>query len=213
MPEIATEEATSLVIQAKSIAKIADPDQYTNAAALRNHIKTAIKYFTDLYEPRLAEQRQHLNNLRADRDRFIDPLTEATGHLGGLLVAYDQEQERIKKRRELEEEAENKRKAEEEKKQLLELAKQVGDKDLVKEIKNQPLDVQQSVVTKDTPKVEGLSYREDWYFEVTEPNKVPREYLLVDAVKIGKIVRAMKQGTNIPGVRVFSKKIPIQRGQ
>lgn len=59
------------------------------------------------------------------------------------------------------------------------------------------------VVQLDSGKVAGTSKRELWKFEVTNENAVPREYLMVDEVKIGGVVRALKGGTKIPGVRVY----------
>jgi DNA polymerase III alpha subunit (gram-positive type) len=59
------------------------------------------------------------------------------------------------------------------------------------------------VVEIQTPKVEGVSTRETWNFEITDRKLVPDEYKSVDERKIGAVVRAMKEATNIPGVRVF----------
>jgi uncharacterized protein with gpF-like domain len=49
-----------------------------------------------------------------------------------------------------------------------------------------------------------------WVFEVTDPKAVPREYLMPDEKKIGGVVAAMKDETNIPGVRAWND--PIVRG-
>lgn len=56
------------------------------------------------------------------------------------------------------------------------------------------------------PKVEGAGAMVTvWKFEITDANAIPREYLLVDESKIGKVVQALKEQTNIPGVRVYSE--------
>jgi len=39
-----------------------------------------------------------------------------------------------------------------------------------------------------------------WKFEVVDATLVPRDYLAVDEVKIGKVVRALKLETRIPGI-------------
>ena len=55
-------------------------------------------------------------------------------------------------------------------------------------------------------KVEGgPTFTEDWTFEVTNENLIPRHYLAIDEVKIGKVVRAMKGQTNIPGITAFPR--------
>jgi flagellar biosynthesis GTPase FlhF len=63
------------------------------------------------------------------------------------------------------------------------------------------------VIQREPPKIAGLTRREDWKFEVTDPSKVPREYLMVDEQKIGKVVKALKKETVIAGVRVYP--VPI----
>ena len=52
----------------------------------------------------------------------------------------------------------------------------------------------------------GLTVREDWKFSIIDHNLIPREYLIPDEKKIGRIVRAMKEQTNIPGVRAYAEK-------
>jgi hypothetical protein len=54
------------------------------------------------------------------------------------------------------------------------------------------------------PKVEGTMRRDNWCFEVTDARLIPREYLAIDTVKIGQVVRAMKGSTSIPGIRVYN---------
>jgi hypothetical protein len=212
MIQVATEEATSLVIESKSIAKIADRDQYLKAAALRGSIRDAVKYFTELYKPRIDEAMKHVTNLRADRDKFLDPLNGAQKHLGDLLSAYDDEQYRLKLEREAAER--RKQQAEEaEKAQLAKLAEEMGNADLAEEILER-IPEPQAVIVKDTPtaKETGVSFREDWKFRVVDPKAIPREYLMIDEVKIGKVVRALKSASNIAGIEVYSVKIPVQRG-
>jgi colicin import membrane protein len=55
------------------------------------------------------------------------------------------------------------------------------------------------------PKVSGISTRKLWAFRITDPALIPREYLLIDEQKIGGVVRALKDATNIPGVEAYQK--------
>ena len=57
------------------------------------------------------------------------------------------------------------------------------------------------------PEVEGTTTRVAWKYEITDLAALPREFLIPDTVRIGQIVRAMKQDTAIPGVRAFSETI------
>jgi hypothetical protein len=64
------------------------------------------------------------------------------------------------------------------------------------------------VVSREPPKVAGVSFREVWKFEVTDPTLVPRQYLVVDETKVRKVVQALKADAGIPGVRVWSERQP-----
>jgi hypothetical protein len=55
------------------------------------------------------------------------------------------------------------------------------------------------------PKVKGISTRKIWKFEIVDAGKIPREYLVPNEVAIAGVVRALKNATNIPGIRVYSK--------
>ena len=68
-----------------------------------------------------------------------------------------------------------------------------------------PVQVAPVVVPKSVPKVSGMSIRDNWKFKITNEKLIPREYLKVDEVKIGQVVRALKSATNIPGVEVYNE--------
>lgn len=53
----------------------------------------------------------------------------------------------------------------------------------------------------------GVSFRDNWTFEVVDAELVPREYLMVDEKAIASVVKGLKEKTDIPGVRVFNKPI------
>lgn len=55
------------------------------------------------------------------------------------------------------------------------------------------------------PRVSGISTRKLWAFRITNPALIPREFLLIDEQKIGGVVRALKDATNIPGVEAYQK--------
>ncbi len=53
--------------------------------------------------------------------------------------------------------------------------------------------------------VGNLGTMKVWKFEVVDSALVPRDYLEVDLVKIGQVVRATKGTISIPGIRVWSE--------
>ena len=61
------------------------------------------------------------------------------------------------------------------------------------------------------PKVEGVSFREDYDFEITDPALLPREFLMADEKRIRGVVKAMRAATAIPGVRAFPRRIASVR--
>jgi hypothetical protein len=56
-----------------------------------------------------------------------------------------------------------------------------------------------------TPKVAGISQRQVWKWRVVDEALVPREYLRLDDVKIGGVVRAMKSTCTIPGIEIYAE--------
>jgi hypothetical protein len=61
------------------------------------------------------------------------------------------------------------------------------------------------------PKVDGVSHRENWKFEVIDANAIPREYLSIDEKKLGAVVRALKGSTRIAGIRVYPEQTTVVR--
>jgi hypothetical protein len=53
----------------------------------------------------------------------------------------------------------------------------------------------------------GVSFREVWDFEITDPAALPREFLVPDEKLIRSAVSSLKDQTTIPGVRVFSRRV------
>ena len=68
-------------------------------------------------------------------------------------------------------------------------------------------------IVPEAPKTKGLAWRDNWEFEITDQAAIPREYLIVDEVKVGKVVRALKVTNPIPGVRAFNRPIPLSIGK
>lgn len=52
------------------------------------------------------------------------------------------------------------------------------------------------------PEVKGITVSDDWAFEIEDASKIPQEYLVPDLKKIGKVVKALGDMANIPGVVV-----------
>ena len=207
-----TEAGARGIVETVRSLKVVDSRTYELMANGVQLLVKAEDFFESRARPRIKEAHEHHANLLADLKKDVDPIKAAKKYGNDQLSAWDTEQERLRKLKQEQAEAEQRKKEADEKKQLADLAKKAGQKELAKEILTAPSEAPPIVVPKDVPVVEGLSFQERWDFEITDPLKVPREYLMVDEVKLGKIVRALKNTANIPGVRVYPKKIPIHRG-
>lgn len=58
---------------------------------------------------------------------------------------------------------------------------------------------------------QSISYVDNWVFEVEDESKIPAEFMIPDRAAIAKVVKMMKDGTKIPGVRVWNE--PIVRSR
>lgn len=140
-------------------------------------------------------------------------LTSAKGILaaaiGGWLRKKEEEaKEKARKERERIE-AERLKKAEEMEKKAQELKEQGTPEAMAAAINldtkvEDILDAELPTIKIEKPqKVSGMKTVDYWKFEIVNPAEIPREYLIPDEKKIGQVVRAMKDKTKIPGVRIW----------
>ena len=196
--------ALSVPDQARQI-QIKSQDDYVRASELILTIKAIRKKITDTFKP-IKQKMDAAKQEVLDQEKLADkPLQEAESLLSPRIIAWNREQERIRQ----EEEArlrEIARKEEEERQlQAAIAAEQSGNKEEAQAIIETPVQATPVVVPKAVPKVAGMSIRENWKFRITNEKLIPRDYLKVDEVKIGQVVRAMKSACNIPGVEIYNE--------
>lgn len=139
------------------------------------------------------------------RERATAARKEAKVIIDGRIkrFEFDVEQKRLAEARKAESIA--RQKAEDERaRQILE-AKRLGDREAVQNLKQAPISVvTPPPKTPEIPKTEGMRRSSPiWDFEVTDPNKVPRRYYILDEVAIRKVVKALGPKHGIPGINVF----------
>lgn len=140
------------------------------------------------------------------KKRRLDPVEEAERIVKGKAGTYLAEKERRRR----EDEAKLREaalKQEEERRQEAALALEKAGKNKEAEaLIEQPVEVPAVVIPKTETKVEGISkLRKVWKFRVTNAAMVPANYMKVDEVKLGQVVRATKGTLEIPGVEVYSE--------
>lgn len=208
--------ALSVPDQARQITAIKTFEDYTRAGEILLTIKEIRKKIEATFKP-IKQKMDAAKKEVLEQEKAADrPLAEAEAWIKPLIATYNAEQERI--RREEEERLREIARKEEEERRLQEAiaaeeeAKRNGASkeqiaEVVQQVIDEPVKVAPIVVPRSVPKVAGISMRENWKFRVVNEKLIPREYMKVDDVKIGAVVRALKGATNIPGIEAYNESI------
>lgn len=198
-------EAVALLEDAKGLT-IVQPDQYEYAATLLRYVRGKKK---ELEEERMAQTRP-LDKQKAEIIALYgQPLTV-------LLQADRVIEDALKKYRAVEAERQRvaqlaaQRKADQEEARLRERARKAEEArhfDKADELERKAEMVVPAVVERETPKVEGISARKVWKFEIVDEEKLPRQFLVPNEGVIGRTVRAQGKMAEsmIPGIRVWAE--------
>lgn len=184
---------------------VKDSESMTMADNTINGISEWLKKVDDHYKP-MADAAFKTHRAITSRWKEIkQPLEDAKTHLVNLVKAY---QRKVREEAEAEQRrlAEIARKQEEERRlaEAIEAEKE-GNVEEAQAIIEEEMFVPTPIVRPDVPKVDNRKYATRWTWKVTDINKVPREYLMVDQIKMNGIVRAMKGNTRIPGIQVIEE--------
>lgn len=201
-------KALALPDQAKALAVKNDTD-FRVAGDFLMGVSSLKKEIKATFDPIVDAAHKAHQVAVSKRKAVLEPVESAERIVKGALSTYQLEQERAK--RELEE-AEKARVAAE-KEAILKAAQEqaaAGNMIAAKAVAREAFDLKPEPVAI-TPKVEGLSFRDNWRFEIVDPSALPREYLVPDTTKIGAVAKALKDSCNIPGVRVWCEKVAIGR--
>lgn len=199
-------EVRNTVNQVKALV-ITDPETYVKAADFRSQLLEKEKLWHGKLKP-LCETTDKAHKAATSLYGVIitDGFKALAKSIKEKMIAWDQEQKEIARKKALELEAKEKRRAEDEQLEVAELMESVGAKEEAEQLLKKPVEVTPVKVETGVPNV-GLKYRGSWKFRVIDPNLVPRAYLMLDEKKIGGVVRHMKDATNIPGIRAYEEKI------
>lgn len=200
--ELTALEIYNPLLSIESLRNEEDAKAFSDA---RQDIKDRLK--------KIESIRKHLKEPSLEACRRIDeqakeasaPLLQVVGVIDQRLLTWTQEQEAVRL------EAEKARRAEEMARLEAEASAAAldGDEKAEAEIEKnltrlevKPIEVNRSIKT-----AAATTYvHETWKFAISDASLIPREYLIPDEVAIGKIVRAMKERTNIPGIKAYAEK-------
>ena len=223
----------SLADQARSLV-IRDADSFALAGTVLRGIKEYLARVGEVLDPIVQAAFRAHKEAVTQKKRLEAPALEAEAIVKRSLATYEQEQVRLAReaaeaqRRERErleaearaavdaEAARLTREAEDRRLADAISADERGDTALATKLLEAPIPVvatPASVVfvppapVQAPPKADGVSFRDEWDFEITDAALLPREYLVPDEKKIRGVVKSLRDATAIPGVRAFSRRV------
>jgi hypothetical protein len=200
----------SIVSEARAL-RVADEIGLRNAANFRAECGDVIKRIEGELDPKISAAHKAHKLLVAEKKARIAPYEQAERIAGDAIVAYNAEQQRKADALAAELTAKAKAQAEEAAIREAIALESAGDSKAGDALLAVPIEPVAAYVVPDVPKIDGLSLRENWTFEIVNAGLIPREYLIPDSQHIGETVRGMKGQTRIPGVRAYSTKSVVQR--
>lgn len=213
-----TSEALTWPQKAKALV-VKTAEAYTQAGELLKGIKALRAKVAETFDSHIQRAFQAHRALTAEKQKAEAPLAEAERVVKAAMVAFDQEQLRIARERQHQADEAARRREEDERlaraAAMETEAREFGDAGLKAAadlLLEQPAPVVVApLVEVETPKVAGISMRDNWKFRVVDEAAIPREYLMRDDTKIGRVVKAMKDGTNIPGIVAYNDPVVASR--
>ena len=206
----------ALTTQANSIA-ISNQKQYETANEFLRAVKGLQKEIHSTFDPIVEAAHRTHKEATSKRKEYLDPVIGAEGIVKDKMIAYSDEQERLRQEEQRKIDAKARIEEEKKRKELEERAKKWAAKG--NEVKAEALQEQAEeievvapVIAPKVEKVAGLSYQTNWKFKITDIDKIPREYMTPDEVKLGRMAIAMKGIVKVAGVEFYSEKIAKSRG-
>jgi hypothetical protein len=188
--------------------RVTDDASFALGGAMLLEIKKRYKLVEERFaEPVSLAHKAH-KAMTSLRDSVLSPLKQYEAQIKGQLGTYQMEVER--KRREEAERLRRQAEAQAEADRIAKAQDQMdkGDLKACEKTLSAPIQVEPvRIVTPEPPKVAGVSFKDDWRFEIENVNLIPIEYMVPDEKAIARVVKALGSKTNIPGIRVWAEKV------
>ena len=212
--EIIEEETNQIVEQSKAF-DIQHQVSYERAGKYLLDIKCFIKKIKITFDPIVKKAHEAHKEATKQRNFHLDPVVKAETILKDKLKTYERQKEKEAEEARKKAEEERQKKIEEEtKRRQVEAEKKakkeaevmgIDEKDVkvdkIEEVTPEDVEVEQPLPTID--RVKGLGIRKTWKWKAVDYAKIPREYLILDEIRINKEVRTLKENTNIPGIEAY----------
>lgn len=203
---LATTQASSIIIT--------NSVQMETAGEFLRGLKTIRQRIKDTFDGPIASAHKAHRDILAAKAKHDKPLQAAESFVKGRIGDYHAEQDRIRReeeRKRREEEEKRVREAKEEEDCRLAKAaelEQQGKAEEAEAVLDAPVEPPPKLaapIARPAP-VAGVRVQSKWSWRLVDADKLPRAYMKIDEGAIGKVVRAMKGKTNIPGVEAFEEK-------
>lgn len=207
-------EAQKALIEAQSL-KVVDNASYLAVGEAVQRWGARAKGLHALLNPGCQAADKLHSDLVRDRDGCVKPFENAAKTGKAELIAWDQEQKRLRQIEQARLEREAKEQAEAEAVELAAELEKAGLKQEAEAVIAEPVRAPVVVAPVTTPKVEGFSYRSVWGFEVFDEDalvaaalkgEIPRQAVIPNDKFLGEQARSLKTAMNWPGVRVVERK-------
>jgi hypothetical protein len=192
------------VSQAQALV-VATPAAYVQAAETRKAIKALLNQIDLTFDPVIKAAHLAHKEAVAAKKKHQEPLEQADRIIGQKRMAYDAEQERIRRQKEAELQALAQKQAEDAALAEAAMAEAAGDTETAEQIIQEPVVAAPVFVPSAVPVVSGQVVRENWKARVVNAQLVPREYLVVDEKALNALARALKDRAKVPGVEFYSE--------
>lgn len=205
------QKQTPAIVKKAQAIIVANAEQYSLAGELLLDIKDLEKRIIGRFEePKQKAHEAHKAITALEKELLLGPRT-AKAVIEEKLAGWRDEQERARKLEQKKLQEAMEAQAEKDRASEIKALQKAGKAKEAKALAKEEIIVDVPTVVSEVPKVDGLSVRKQWKFEVTDDTLVPREYLMPDDGKIAKVVRALQGNTSIPGVRVWEESITVGR--
>ena len=210
-------EVQSLTIQARDFL-IQSQEDYSLAGNLWQLAKDLRAKIAETFDPIISKAHATHKEAVAQKKKHDDPLEQGQRTIKGKMIAWDQEQAAIARKKQLELEAAEKKRAEEEALEVASLMEEAGLTEEAAAVIAAPLETAPIAVKKETPKVAGFSYRSNWKAECVDlkamlegwkEGKVPIQAFQADESFLRKQAGALKEAFKgmYPGVKCWDEKV------
>lgn len=197
---------------------ITDQDTYDRAVQARVEAKNWLKGATDYFDGLVKPAYESYKNLLAAKKKVVEPVEGLISNVNRSLLAWDQEQERIRLAEQRRLEAEARERAEAERIAQAEALQSQGvEAEVINAMLDEPVIVTEVATAQPTyDKSSAVQYRDNWSAEVTDMVKLVKYVaknpaliglLAVNQPALNSMARSMKESLDIPGVEPKNNRV------